>query len=80
VKGEVLCLVTPTNAMTKKITVTCQGEKGDPKETVYWDEKGKEVKMGTEALLASENEKAFEMSAQDGAGESTLSEEAEFMV
>jgi opacity protein-like surface antigen len=79
VKGEVLCLLTPINVKTIKITVTCQGEKGDPKETVYWNEAGKEVKMGTEALLGSENEGAFAMSAQEGAGESTLSEEAEFM-
>jgi hypothetical protein len=79
VKGEVLCLLTPINTKTTKITVTCQGEKGDPKETVYWNEEGTEVKMGTEALLGSENEGAFAMSAQEGAGESTLSEETEFM-
>jgi hypothetical protein len=36
--------------------------------------------MGTGALLGSENEKAFEMSAENRAGETTTSEEVELMV
>jgi len=82
VKGEVLCLATPTNSLTKTITVKCETgpENGDPKETVYWNhETGAEVKMGLEGLLTSKNGGAFEMSAQAGEGVANLNEELEFM-
>lgn len=66
VEGQVLCLIKPTNTLTKHFEIKCDRgkEAGDPGETVYWDESGKEVKMGEEGLLTKENEKAGVMSSE----------------
>jgi hypothetical protein len=80
VLGEVLCLVKPVGTLTTALTIGCEGNSGDPLETTYWkSNNGEEVKMGTNALLGSQNEGAFEMSAQSGEGESKASEEFEIM-
>jgi hypothetical protein len=79
VLGEVLCLLGPLTLGTKK-TITCEGtESGDPRETVYWNERGTEVKMGENGLLGSENEGTNKMSAQNGKAEVTTNLEVEFM-
>lgn len=81
VSGMVICLFGPVGVLTTKVKVTClKGkERGDPGDTAYINAEGKEVKLGEEGLLASENEGALTMSAEEGEGESTLSEEAELM-
>jgi len=81
VLGEVLCLISPTNTLVSKVTIKCLkgANNGDPGETTYWTEAGTEVKMGESKLLASQNEGSLEMSAEEGEGESTLSEEANYM-
>jgi len=58
VTGEVLCLIKPFNEKVKHFEIVCKKGKegGDPGETVYWNEEGKEVKMGEELFLLSENE------------------------
>ncbi len=64
VKGEVLCLIKPVNTLAKHFEIVCEQKEGDPKETVYWNEEGKEVKMGEEGLLTAENDKTFVMSGE----------------
>ena len=66
IEGQVLCLIKPINTKTKHFEIVCEQEKGDPKETVYWNDKGEEVKMGLNLLLSKENE-----GAGKGAGELT---------
>ncbi len=78
VLGEVLCLITPLTLGTT-VTVKCEGEKGDPKETVYWNEKGEKVEMGLNGLKSAKNEGSEEMSAESGEGTGTASEEIELM-
>lgn len=63
ISGEVLCLIKPINSKVKHFEIVCEGSKGDPKETVYWNEAGTEVKMGESQLLTSENEAAGVMSS-----------------
>lgn len=66
VEGQVLCLITPVGKKANHFEITCTKgkEKGDPGETVYWNEAGTEVKMGEELLLTKENEKAGVMSGE----------------
>ena len=78
IKGEVLCLISPINSLVKAAKVVCEQEKGDPKEVRYWNDKGEEVNV-KEGLLASENEKASEMTGEGGESEITFSEEVEIM-
>lgn len=66
VLGEVLCLIKPVNEKVKHFEIVCEQSKGDPLETVYWDENDKEVKMGLEGLKASLDDKTYEMSGQEG--------------
>ena len=61
--GQVLCLLSPVETLTTSFTVKCEGSKGDPKETVYWNEKGEEVKLGESGLLDAENEGTGEMTS-----------------
>jgi|GEM_PF-6995868 len=68
VKGQYLCGLTPLTLGTEK-TVTCRGKSGDAENTTYFNEEGKEVNIGTEALLTSENEGTFKMSALEGTQE-----------
>jgi hypothetical protein len=58
VEGQLLCLIKPINEKVKHFEIVCKKGKegGDPGETVYWNEEGKEVKMGEELFLLSENE------------------------
>ena len=65
VEGEVLCLIKPVNTLTKHFEILCEGSKGDPSETVYWNEGGTEVNMGKEKLLTSENGGAGVMSSEN---------------
>jgi hypothetical protein len=53
--GSVLCLITPINTSTTAFKVKCEGEKGDAKETKYWNDAGEEQKA---ELLSAENERA----------------------
>ena len=64
VTGEVLCLMKSSVPLTKHFEIVCEGTKGDPGETTYWNEGGTEVKMGEEKLLTSENEGAGAMSSE----------------
>jgi len=67
VSGQVLCLIKPVEKLAKHFEIVCEKgkESGDPGETVYWNEEGKEVKMGEELLLTSENEKPGVMSGEN---------------
>jgi hypothetical protein len=68
VEGQLLCLLTkPLNTLAKHFEIVCKPgkEAGDPGETIYWNEKGEEVKMGEELLLTHENEKAGVMSGEN---------------
>lgn len=81
VLGEVLCLITPTNALAKTFTVKCEkgAKAGDPKETMYWNEAGTLVEI-PEGLLSSENEGvSYKMSAENGSAEAETSENVEIM-
>lgn len=80
VSGQSLCLI-PINVLSTKLAITCEKgrEKGDPGETVYWNESGTKVEMGEGGLLASENEGAQTMAALEGSIETTTSEEIEIM-
>jgi hypothetical protein len=66
VEGQVLCLISPINKKVKHAEITCTRgkEAGDPGETVYWDEAGKEVKMGEELLLTKEDGQKGVMSSE----------------
>ncbi len=66
-EGEVLCLIKPIEVLTKHLEIVCDDTKGDPSETVYWGEKGEEIKI-KEGLKTIKNEKTTEAS-----GESTTS-------
>lgn len=81
VLGEILCSVTPINTLATTFTGTCTKgkEKGDPGETTYWTESGEQVQLGENALLASENEGALTMAAEEGSAEGTASEAVEIM-
>ncbi len=80
VLGQVLCLITPIIGLAKTFTINCLGEKGDPKEVVYWNEAGTEVNI-KEGLLASENEGvSYKMADQAGEGTFETSESIELMV
>lgn len=79
VLGEVLCLIKPVNIKAKKSTIACEQNKGDPGEIVYWNEAGTEVKMGLNALLASEDDKTYEMAGELGEGEIETAKEVEIM-
>jgi hypothetical protein len=63
-QGQLLCLIKPVEKLAKHFEIVCEKgkESGDPGETVYWNEKGEEVKMGEELFLTSENEKPGVMS------------------
>jgi hypothetical protein len=61
--GELLCLIKPVNTKAAHFEIVCNETAGDPSETVYWNEAGTEVKMGTEALKAALNE-----GKEEGAG------------
>jgi hypothetical protein len=63
VKGSVLCLITPINSSANPHTLKCEEEKGDPKETTYWNDAGV---AQTTLLLTSENGGAFKDSAEGG--------------
>lgn len=81
VLGEMLCLITPTNTLTKKFKIKCEkgASAGDPTETMYWNEAGTLVEIT--GLLTSENEGAtYKMSAESGELEVEASEEVEIMV
>jgi len=75
VKGEVLCGLTPLTLGTEK-TVACKGKSGDAESTSYFNEAGTEVKIGSEALLSSENEGTFRMSAEEGIQEHVKTSES----
>jgi hypothetical protein len=75
VKGEVLCGLTPLTLGTEK-TIACKGKSGDAESTSYFNEAGTEVKIGSEALLSSENEGTFRMSAQEGTQEHVKTSES----
>lgn len=64
--GEVLCLIKPVDQKAKHFEIVCKlgSEPGDPGETVYWDEKGKEVKMGLEGLKTAVDDKTYVMSGE----------------
>lgn len=66
VEGQVLCLIKEPNKKTKHFEIKCDRgkESGDPGEILYWNESGKEVKMGQEGLLTKENEGAGTMSSE----------------
>jgi hypothetical protein len=80
VKGQVLCLISPINALSKTAKINCEAKsEGDPAEVVYWNDEGKEVNIA-EGLLGSEDGgKTFKMAAQSGLAEVTFSEEIELM-
>ncbi len=67
VSGQLLCLIKPPEKLAKHFEIVCSKgkESGDPGETVYWNEEGKEVKMGEELLLTAENEKPGVMSGEN---------------
>ncbi len=67
VSGQMLCLIKPVEKLAKHFEIVCEKgkESGDPGETTYWNEEGKEVKMGEELLLTSENEKPGVMSGEN---------------
>jgi hypothetical protein len=80
VLGEVLCLVKPVNTKAAHFEVTCeQKAKGDPKEIVYWNEAGTEVKMGSEALKTALNEGKEEGSSEVTTATVTPEKEIELM-
>jgi hypothetical protein len=82
VLGEVLCLITPINmAANKKFTVKCErgAEDGDPGETVYWNEAGTQVNMGTEGLLTKEDPGTYQMSSEEGEGTFETTQNVELM-
>jgi hypothetical protein len=84
VLGEVLCLITPINSLTKKFTIKCEkgAKAGDPAETMYWkdDESGTLVEI-PEGLLASENEGvSYKMSAEAGEVPVETAQEVEIMI
>jgi hypothetical protein len=77
VLGEVLCLITPTEVLTKKFKIKCEkgANAGDPKETMYWNEAGTLVEIPN-GLLASEDEGVtYKMSAENGEVEAETAEE-----
>ncbi|HEY4452288.1 MAG TPA: peptidylprolyl isomerase [Solirubrobacteraceae bacterium] len=74
VEGSVLCLVTPINTPTKAPKVKCEGEKGDAKETTYWNDAG-EAK--TTLLKSSENEKEAKAASENTEATLTPSHELE---
>lgn len=76
ISGTVLCLVKPTNEKTKGFTLKCEGEKGKPKETHYWNDEGKEVQT---QLLTSKNEIAGEATSLSTELSFTTSRELEIM-
>jgi hypothetical protein len=79
VKGEVICGLTPLTLGSEK-TIACRGQSGDAENISYFNEKGEEVKLGSEALLTSEGTGAFRMSALAGTQEHIkASQEVEFM-
>ena len=63
---QLLCLIKPVEKLSKHFEIICEKGKaeGDPGETVYWNEKGEEAKMGENLLLTHENEKAGTMSSE----------------
>ena len=76
VLGSVLCLITPIGTITKAPKVKCEGEKGDAKETTYWNDAG-ETK--TTALLSSENEKEEKDASENTEATLTPSHELEII-
>jgi hypothetical protein len=64
VTGEVLCLIKPVDELVKHFEIVCEQVKGDPSETLYWNEGGTEVKMGGEALKSTQNEKEVDMAGE----------------
>lgn len=78
VLGEVLCLISPLTLGTR-IRIRCESSSGDPRETVYWNEKGEKVEMGGGGLKVAENEGREEMAAENGEAEGAASQEIELM-
>jgi len=77
VKGSVLCLFAePTSSKTTH-ELHCEGEKGKPKETEYFNEKSEKVKITP--LEASINGGAFEGAAEIASGTMTFAEAVEIM-
>lgn len=75
-EGSLLCLFTPINTLTKAPKVHCEGEKGDAKETTYWNDAG-EAK--TAVLRTAENEKEAKDSSQSIEASLTPSHEVEII-
>ncbi len=77
--GEILCLLAPLT-LGRTIKVKCEdAQSGDPKEIVYWDEKGQKIEIGLGGFKMALNEGAEEMAAYSGEVEATASEEIELM-
>jgi len=78
--GQLLCLVTPSNRLTIRASITCEttGTLGDPGQTAYLNDEEREVNIAN-GLLSSENDSTFTMSAESGAGEVEFGEEIELM-
>jgi hypothetical protein len=79
IAGEEMCLVKPVNVMTAHGELSCAQSKGDPSETVYWNEAGTEVNLGSMALKISLNEGTEEGVGFLGTGEGTSEKVAEIM-
>jgi hypothetical protein len=64
-KGELLCLIAPINSLVLGQRVVCEetsSDSGDPKEGIYWNDKGEPINI-KEGLLLNEGSGAFEMAA-----------------
>jgi len=81
VLGEYICEVTPINILATKLTITCKkgAEAGDPAVTSYVNDAGKAATL-TNALQSSEGDTTEVMSAEEGAGEVTITPEAKLDV
>jgi hypothetical protein len=66
VRGMVMCLIKPINMLAKHFELVCEGAKGDPKETKWWNAEG--VEQAPTSLETSENGGAFTGSAESGVG------------
>lgn len=73
--GEVICLITPTNTLSRTAKITCQhgAEDGDPALVTYWNEEGKKVEL-TNPLKAAEDERTEAMASEEGESEVEFTE------
>lgn len=79
VKGSVLCLISPINALAKESTLKCEQEGGDQKETKWSSGKEPLSLDSTALLLTSENGGEFKDSAQGGTVKLKNTPEVEIM-